>query len=215
VRLAWYNRGLNGNTLPLSQASDTKEHQLKHLIMVAAIAIGLVGQANAQESPLVKSFLSKVDKLKRSLEDEAAKSEAATIEEFELLKEQTIAEIEEARKAKMAQDDLEGALTLRNAATQVELSTWDTARSIRSKKSVWEFVDRNGNRLMKKADGKWVESANESFIWTEKQRSSAYIILYDPKRDLWARLYDDAFFVQNGSMRKDNTWNLMEGKWIK
>ena len=192
-----------------------RSRRLNHLLFSLVLVVGLIGQASGQESPFVKSFLSKTEKLRKSLEAEFAKSEAAFLEEFRKLKELTLAEIEVARKAKTASDDLDGAIALRDAAKDVEGITWLSAKSVKLKKFEWEFKNRNGNRLIKKGGEKWVESIDESLVWIEKQRNDVYITLYEPNRDLWGRLYDDIFFFQNSSMQKDNRWESMEGKWIR
>lgn len=155
-----------------------RSQRLKHLLFSLVLFAVLIGQVSGQESPFVKSFLSKTDKLRKSLEAEFAKSEAAFLEEFRKLKELTLAEIEVARKAKTSTDDLDSAIALRDEAKEVEGITWLSAKSVKLKKVEWEFKNRNGNRLIKKGDGKWVESTDESLVWIEKQRNDDYILLY-------------------------------------
>ena len=117
---------------------------MKQLLFSLVLVVGLIGQSSGQESPFVKSFLSKTEKLRKSLEAEFAKSEAAFLEEFRNLKELTLAEIEVARKAKTSSDDLDGAIALRDVAKEVEGITWLSAKSVKLKKVEWEFKNRNG-----------------------------------------------------------------------
>ena len=194
---------------------NEKEPGLKHLLFSFVLFAVLLGQASGQESPFVKSFLSKTEKLRKSLEAEFAKSETVFLEEFRKLKELTLAEIEVARKAKTASDDLDGAIALRDVAKEVDSITWLSAKSAKLKKVEWEFKNRNGNRLVKQGDGKWVESADESLVWIEKQRNDDYILLYEPRRDLVARLYADIFFFQSATTQKEGHWESIEGKWIR
>ena len=188
---------------------------MKNLLFGVAFVVGLVSPAVAQDNHYAKALLSKAEKLRKSLEVEIGKSETAFMEEFRKLKDITLAEIDVARKAKTANDDLDSALALRDAAREVEGITWLSAKSVKLKKVEWEFFNRNGNRLVKQADGNWVESSNESFVWVEKQRNDVCIILYEPNRDIWGRLYEDVFFTQFPAQRSENVWHLMEGKWIR
>lgn len=177
----------------------------------------LVSIASGQEADpaFVKTFVAKTEKLRKSFELEVSKAEAAFAEEFKKLKEATLAEVESARKASTIKDDLKTALELVETAKEINGISWMSTKPAKIKKLEWEFTKNKENHLVKQPDSKWVESSDESLVWIEKQRTDVYIILHDPKRDIWARLYDDAIIWQFPTQRAENTWTLLEGKWVR
>lgn len=177
--------------------------------------IGVVAQPTLQDHASVKSFRSRVERIRKAQDVEIEKIEAVSLDEFRKLKELTILEIDQARKERMAKDDLEGALALRNASEEIENTKWESTKFSKFKRTEWGFLNRDGNRLVKQVDDTWKETSNPSFVWIEKNRNECCVFLYDPKRDIAGRLYDNGFFVQFPSQRNENSWNLFEGKWIR
>jgi len=81
----------------------------------------------------------------------------------------------------------------------------------KEKRTYWRHSDKKGGHY-EKADGdKWVERSGPKkfFDFEEKARTDKYIEIYDPKRRVSLRLYDDRV----DEKRKGKWVKLYDGMW--
>ena len=81
------------------------------------------------------------------------------------------------------------------------------------KRTYWRHKDNKGGHYEKGDGDKWLERSGPKkfFDFVEKARNDKYIEIYDPKRHITLRLYDDR--VEH--MRGGKWVTLYEGLWGK
>jgi hypothetical protein len=81
-------------------------------------------------------------------------------------------------------------------------------------RTLWAYGDADQFQFRRRRDGRWVEyAADGKFSFDEVARTPDYVELYDPTRQIGARLYDDGLWTRApGNRRFDFS---LPGHWAQ